>query len=108
MSFWRKMAGTTSVKLLLAAAIVVSWLPMKAVPAFAADTAIVNDDFSTYSLGALTLGSGNGRRRGLCRRLMFRMILLRALLMARSVFPRQIHRCLLISGSALLRKPEAC
>lgn len=59
MSFWRKMAGTTSVKLLLAAAIVVSWLPMKAVPAFAADTAIVNDDFSTYSLGALTLGSGN-------------------------------------------------
>ncbi|SFE62188.1 Cadherin-like beta sandwich domain-containing protein [Paenibacillus catalpae] len=49
------------VKLLIALMVFTLLLPLNinTTPAFAADSAVVNEDFSTYPLGPLTIGSGN-------------------------------------------------
>lgn len=56
MHLFRKKAW---IKLLIACMAVTLLVPLNLAPAYAADTAVVNEDFSTYPLGPVTIGSGN-------------------------------------------------
>ncbi|CAM3341936.1 cadherin-like beta sandwich domain-containing protein [Paenibacillus lupini] len=57
MHFSRKRSAYS--KLLIALMVFTLLVPLNIAPAYAADAAVVNEDFSTYPLGPLTIGSGN-------------------------------------------------